>query len=139
VVGAASGAIAGLVAITPAAGFVDPLSSIMIGLIAGSLCCFACSLKNKFNYDDTLDVVGIHGIGGLWGCIATGIFASAAYQFDGLIMVQIKSALATMLFVSVGTFIILFIVNQVFGLRVDDESEAKGLDLSEHSESAYTD
>jgi Amt family ammonium transporter len=139
VVGAASGAIAGLVAITPAAGFVDPLSSIMIGLIAGSLCCFACSLKNKFNYDDTLDVVGIHGIGGLWGCIATGIFASAAYQFDGLIMVQIKSALATMLFVGVGTFIILFIVNQVFGLRVDDESEAKGLDLSEHSESAYTD
>ena len=139
VVGAASGAIAGLVAITPAAGFVDPLSSIMIGLIAGSLCCLACSLKNKFNYDDTLDVVGIHGIGGLWGCIATGIFASAAYQFDGLIMVQIKSALATMLFVGVGTFIILFIVNQVFGLRVDDESEAKGLDLSEHSESAYTD
>jgi Amt family ammonium transporter len=139
VVGAASGAIAGLVAITPAAGFVDPLSSIMIGLIAGSLCCFACSLKNKFNYDDTLDVVGIHGIGGLWGCIATGIFASAAYQFDGLVMVQIKSALATMLFVGVGTFIILFIVNQVFGLRVDDESEAKGLDLSEHSESAYTD
>lgn len=139
VVGAASGAIAGLVAITPAAGFVDPLSSIMIGLIAGFLCCFACSLKNKFNYDDTLDVVGIHGIGGLWGCIATGIFASAAYQFDGLIMVQIKSALATMLFVGVGTFIILFIVNQVFGLRVDDESEVKGLDLSEHSESAYTD
>ena len=139
VVGAASGAIAGLVAITPAAGFVDPLSSIMIGLIAAFLCCFACSLKNKFNYDDTLDVVGIHGIGGLWGCIATGIFASAAYQFDGLIMVQIKSALATMLFVGVGTFIILFIVNQVFGLRVDDESEAKGLDLSEHSESAYTD
>ena len=138
VVGAASGAIAGLVAITPAAGFVDPVSSIFIGLVAGILCCSACSLKNKFNYDDTLDVVGIHGVGGLWGCIATGIFASAAYQFDGLIMVQIKSALATFVFVGIGTFIILYIVNLLFGLRVDEESESKGLDLSEHSESAYT-
>ena len=107
-------------------------------MVAGILCCSACSLKNKFNYDDTLDVVGIHGVGRLWGCIATGILASAAYQFDGLIMVPIKSALATFVFVGISTFIILYIVNLLFGLRVDEEAESKGLDLSEHSESAYT-
>ena len=139
VVGAASGAIAGLVAITPAAGFVDPVSSIYIGLVAGIICSYACSLKTQFNFDDTLDVVAIHGVGGFWGCIATGLFAAAAYQFDGLLMVQIKAALGTIVFVSIGTWIILFAVNQIFGLRVDEESERRGLDIAEHGNEAYGD
>ncbi len=139
VIGAASGAIAGLVAITPAAGFVDPISSIYIGLVAGIICSYACSLKTQFNFDDTLDVVAIHGIGGFWGCIATGLFAAAAYQFDGLLMVQIKAALGTVIFVSIGTWIILFVVNQIFGLRVEEEGERKGLDITEHGNEAYGD
>lgn len=139
VVGAASGAIAGLVAITPAAGFVDPISSLYIGLIAGIICSYACSLKTQFGFDDTLDVVAIHGIGGLWGTIATGIFAVGIASNFAQVVIQMKAAAGTIIFVAIGTYIILFVIDQLFGLRVDEESETKGLDISEHGNEAYGD
>jgi len=146
--GAASGAIAGLVAVTPAAGFVSPVSAIVIGLVSGAICYFAVLLKSKAGYDDALDVVGIHGIGGLWGALATGLFASTAWNPGGadglfygnprLIAVQAYGALATILYSMIVTFIILKIINATVGLRVDAESEVRGLDLAEHSEVGYT-
>ncbi|UCE87840.1 MAG: ammonium transporter [Deltaproteobacteria bacterium] len=145
-VGAATGAVAGLVAITPAAGFVEPAASIAIGAIAGFLCYKACNWKNKVGYDDALDVVGVHGVGGTWGAIATGIFASPALSDGGLIWggnagqvwTQIVGIGATYVLCLVGTVVILGLVNSVVGLRVDDEDEAIGLDLSQHAESAYS-
>ncbi len=148
VLGAASGAVAGLVAITPASGFVGPIASILIGLVGGVLCYFAVNnLKPRLGYDDSLDVFGIHGVGGTWGAIATGIFASKAVNpagADGLIYgnaalmaPQLISILATVLFAGVGTFVILKLVNLVCRLRVTEEQELMGLDLSQHGESAY--
>ncbi len=144
--GAATGAVAGLVAITPAAGFVTPMASIWIGLIAGFLCYTACNLKSKFGYDDALDVVGVHGVGGTWGALATGIFAAGAVGGKtGLLegnaaqfFEQIVAVLATIVFCGIGTVIILSIVRALTGLRVDAEAEQTGLDLALHSESAYT-
>jgi Amt family ammonium transporter len=144
-VGAATGAVAGLVAITPAAGFVEPWASIPIGAVAGFLCYQACNLKGRLGYDDALDVVGVHGVGGTWGAIATGIFASAALSDGGLltgnagqVWTQVEAVLATYVLCLVGSFIILKIVDAVVGLRVDEEDEATGLDLSLHAETAYT-
>jgi Amt family ammonium transporter len=147
VLGAASGAVAGLVAITPAAGFVGPISSIWIGIGAGVLCYFACIFKSKLGYDDALDVVGVHGIGGTWGAIATGLFASKAINSagaDGLffgnpgqLITQIKAVLITWIFVFIASFIILKVVDAIVGLRVSDEEEKMGLDLGQHHESAY--
>jgi len=147
VLGAASGAVAGLVAITPAAGFVGPVSSILIGIGGGVLCFTACNLKSKLGYDDSLDVVGVHGIGGTWGAIATGLFASKAineagadglfYGNPGLLVSQILAVAATWVFAFVGSVILLKIVDAVVGLRVTDEDEFAGLDLSQHSENAY--
>ena len=147
VLGAASGAVAGLVAITPAAGFVGPVSSILIGIGGGVLCFTACNLKSKFGYDDSLDVVGVHGIGGTWGAIATGLFASKAineagadglfFGNPGLLVSQILAVAATWVFAFVGSVILLKIVDAVVGLRVTDEDEFAGLDLSQHSENAY--
>jgi Amt family ammonium transporter len=147
VLGAASGAVAGLVAITPASGFVGPVSSIIIGLVAGALCYSACNLKSKLGYDDSLDVVGVHGVGGTWGALATGLFASKAVNeagADGLffgnpgqLWTQIVAVLATFVMASVLTWVILKIVDAVVGLRVTDEDEVAGLDLSQHSETAY--
>jgi Amt family ammonium transporter len=145
-VGAATGAVAGLVAITPAAGFVEPAASIAIGAVAGFLCYKACNWKNRVGYDDALDVVGVHGVGGTWGAIATGIFASPLLSDGGLIWggnagqvwTQIVGVGATYALCLVGTFVILGIVNSVVGLRVEDEDEAIGLDLTQHAESAYT-
>jgi Amt family ammonium transporter len=146
--GAVSGAVAGLVAITPAAGFVSPISAIIIGLIAGVICYLAVLLKSKIGYDDALDVVGIHGIGGLWGALATGLFASTVWNPGGadglffgnprLFAVQAYGAFATIIYSMIVTFIILKIINVTVGLRVDAESEVRGLDLAEHSEVGYT-
>jgi Amt family ammonium transporter len=147
VLGAASGAVAGLVAITPAAGFVGPVSSIVIGALAGALCYTACNLKSKLGYDDSLDVVGVHGVGGTWGAIATGLFASKAINEaggDGLfhgnpsqLVSQLLAVGATLLLASVMTFVILKVVDALVGLRVSEEEEVAGLDLSQHSETAY--
>jgi Amt family ammonium transporter len=146
-VGAATGAVAGLVAITPAAGFVEPWAAILIGLVGGWLCYTACNLKTRFGYDDALDVVGVHGVGGTWGAIATGLFASAALTDGGgafttgnigQVWTQLIAIGATYLFCGLGTFIILFIVKRLVGLRVEDEDEHTGLDLTLHAETAYT-
>jgi Amt family ammonium transporter len=147
VLGAASGAVAGLVAITPAAGFVGPVSAIVIGAVAGGLCYTACNLKSRLGYDDSLDVVGVHGVGGTWGALATGLFASTAVNAagaDGLffgnpgqLVTQVLAVVATVALAVVGTFVILKVVDALVGLRVSEEDEVAGLDLSQHSETAY--
>lgn len=147
--GVASGAIAGLVAITPACGFVTPLSSLIIGLVGGVICYFAISvIKLKFGYDDALDAFGCHGIGGTWGAIATGIFATTSINpggADGLLYgnpsqlgIQALSVLVTVVFAVAATFIILKVIGLVTKLRVNEEQEANGLDLSLHGETAYS-
>ncbi len=147
VLGVASGVVAGLVAITPAAGFVSPLSALLIGGGAGVFCFYGIRLKEKFGADDALDVVGIHGVGGTWGALATGLFASTAMNAagrDGLfagnpgqLWIQLEAVLATMAFCGIGSFILLKIVDALVGLRVTEDGEQTGLDLSEHSERAY--
>jgi Amt family ammonium transporter len=148
VLGAASGAVAGLVAITPASGFVGPISSIIIGIGAGVICSTACNVKARLGYDDSLDVVGVHGIGGTWGALATGLFASKAINAagnDGLffgnpgqLWVQFVAVVVTWVFAFVGTLIILYILKVIMGLRVSEEEEQMGLDLSQHEEKSYT-
>ena len=147
VLGIASGAVAGLVAITPAAGFVTPLASILIGVVAGALCYTACNLKAKLGYDDALDVVGVHGVGGTWGALATGVFAWTAVNSAGkdglihgnpaLLLTQLKAVLATWVFCGVGTFVLLKITDLLVGIRVPEEDEVMGLDVTQHSEQAY--
>jgi Amt family ammonium transporter len=147
VLGAASGAVAGLVAITPASGFVGPISAIWIGIGGGVLCSAACTLKPKLGYDDSLDVVGVYGIGGTWGALATGLFASKAINAagnDGLffgnpgqLWVQFVAVVATWVLAIVGTFILLSILKALMGLRVSEEEETIGLDLSQHEEKGY--
>ena len=146
--GAASGAVAGLVAITPASGFVGPISSIWIGMGAGGLCYLFVMLKPLFGYDDALDAFGVHGIGGMWGALATGLFASKAVNSagaDGLFFgnpaqlgIQALAVLISVVFAFVGTLIILAIVGAITGLRVKEEDERLGLDLSQHDEKAYS-
>ncbi len=140
--GAATGAVAGLVGVTPAAGFVTPLGAIVIGLGAGFLCYNACNLKSRLGYDDSLDVVGVHGVGGTWGALATGVLASEAVGGTagsaGQLFEQVVGVLATYLFAGAGTFVLLSIVRALVGLRVHEEDESMGLDLSVHSETAYT-
>lgn len=147
VLGAASGAVAGLVAITPGAGFVGPMSAILIGIGGGVFCYTACNLKSKCGYDDSLDVVGVHGVGGTWGALATGLFASKAinaagndgffFGNPGQLWTQIVAVAATWIFAAVGTLIILGILKAVMGLRVSEEEEHVGLDLSQHNEQGY--
>jgi len=147
VLGAASGAVAGLVAITPASGYVGPVSSIVIGAVAGFVCYTACNMKARLGYDDSLDVVGVHGVGGTWGAIATGLFASRAvneagadglfYGNPGQLWTQLLAVLATYVLAVVMTTIILKVVDALVGLRVTEEDEVAGLDLSQHSETAY--
>jgi len=147
VLGAASGAVAGLVAITPASGYVGPISALIIGAVAGSLCYAACNFKSKLGYDDSLDVVGVHGVGGTWGALATGLFASKAindggdnglfFGNPGQLWTQLVAVVATYVLAVVATYVILKIVDAVVGLRVTDEDEVAGLDLSQHSETAY--
>ena len=147
VLGAASGAVAGLVAITPGSGFVGPISAIWIGIGGGVLCSIACSLKPKLGYDDSLDVVGVHGVGGTWGALATGLFASKAVNAagnDGLffgnpgqLWIQFVSVVVTLILAVVGTYILLSLVKAIMGLRIADDEERMGLDLSQHNERAY--
>jgi len=147
VLGFCIGAVVGLVAITPAAGFVTPLAAIVIGFLAGDVCYTACMLKSSFGYDDSLDVVGVHGVGGIFGAIMTGVFASKAvnpagndgllYGNPSLVVTQLTAVGVTILFAVVGTSVILLVLKAVMGLRVSQQEERLGLDLSQHSESAY--
>jgi ammonium transporter, Amt family len=145
VIGAAAGAVAGLVAITPAAGFVDVPSSLLIGLGAGGVCYAAAQLKSRLRVDDALDVWAVHGVGGWWGAIATGIFATTAVNTaSGLlsgspsqVIVQIVAVLAVSLYAGGATWVILKVVDRVMGLRVDAEEEIRGLDTAQHGEPAY--
>lgn len=148
ILGAASGAVAGLVAITPASGFVGPVSSILIGIGAGVFCYVAVVLKNRFGYDDALDAFAIHGIGGTWGALATGLFATKAINpggADGLFFgnpaqlgIQVVAVVASWVFAFAGTYLILKIIDATMGLRVSREEEITGLDLSQHNEAAYS-
>ena len=146
--GAASGAIAGLATITPAAGFVGLFPALFIGLTAGVACYAAVVWKNRFGYDDSLDVVGIHGVGGAIGIFATGLFASKLinpaganglfFGNPGQVYIQLATIGAALVFALVGTFIILKLIDWTIGLRVDAEEEERGLDLSQHEERAYS-
>jgi len=148
VLGAASGAVAGLVAITPASGFVGPVSAILIGAGAGVACYFAINLKAKLGYDDSLDVVGVHGVGGTLGALATGLFASKAINAAGnnglffgnpsLVGIQALSVVSALIYSFVMTLIILKVLDWTMGLRVSEEHEINGLDVSQHGESGYS-
>ena len=143
--GIASGVVAGLVAITPAAGTVGPMGSVVIGLSAGVICFFcATSLKRKLGYDDSLDAFGVHGIGGIVGAILTGVFAAPVLGGFGTVedigaqvWIQIVGVLVTVVYTGIVTFVILKVLDLVMGLRVSEESETVGLDLSEHNERGY--
>jgi Amt family ammonium transporter len=145
--GAASGAVAGLVAITPASGYVGPVPAIIIGLVAGALCFGAVRMKPRFGYDDALDVVGVHMVGGIWGALATGIFASLAVNAAGgngllsgnphQLLVQAIAVVASIAFSFAGSAVLLKVTEALVGIRVDEEGQYMGLDLSEHEENAY--
>jgi Amt family ammonium transporter len=146
--GAASGAVAGLVAITPAAGYVGPMSAIIIGLVAGVICYLAVLAKPKLGYDDSLDVVGVHCIGGIIGALCTGLFASKLVNpagGDGLFfgnpgqfVIQVIAVLTTLIFSFVVSFILFKILDATMGLRVSPEEEMAGLDIGEHQETGYS-
>ena len=150
--GAISGAVAGLVAITPASGFVQPFAALLIGVLAGAFCAFMVfKVKSLFGYDDSLDAFGVHGAGGTLGALLTGLFATKAINaafgkdvptgvIDGhwsqLFNQAAGAAIAWGLSV-VGTLVLLFVVDKVIGLRVSPEEESDGLDLSQHGEEGY--
>ncbi len=143
VLGMISGAVAGLGTITPASGFVEPWHGIVIGVVAGAVCFWACtSLKHRFNYDDTLDVFGIHGIGGLLGTLMTGIFATAAVGgsaglLEGnpqLLLTQAYGVAVVFVWTGGMTFVLLKVVDMMAGLRVSHEHEVEGLDITQHGE-----
>lgn len=146
--GIASGAVAGLVAITPACGFVGPMSAIVIGLAGGAVCYFAVSLKSRLGYDDSLDVVGVHAVGGTLGALMTGLFASKLINSagnDGLFFgnpgqfgTQVISVVVAWVYSFIVSWIILKIIDATMGLRVNEEEESEGLDLSQHGETGYT-
>ena len=145
--GAASGAVAGLATITPAAGFVEPWAALLIGLMAGIFCYSGVVAKNKFGYDDSLDVVGIHGVGGTLGALAIGFFATKAVNESGnngllfgnleLLGVQALAVIVTMVYAFGMTFILLKALDWTMGLRLSEEDEYSGLDLSQHRETGY--
>jgi Amt family ammonium transporter len=148
VIGAVTGAVAGLVAITPASGFVDITGAIIIGLLVSVFCFIMVGVvKPKLGYDDTLDAFGVHGIGGIWGALATGLFATAAVQASGKgafygnpgqFLIQIKAVLATIVYSGVVTAVLFWIVDKTLGLRVTEAEESAGLDITQHDEIAYT-
>jgi len=145
--GAASGVVAGLVAITPSCSSVTPLGAILVGAIAGVVCALAVGLKYRFGYDDSLDVVGVHLVGGLWGTVSVGLFASAATTagVDGLfygggldqLWRQVVGALAVLVFSFVVTYVIGTIIQRTMGFRITEEAEVAGIDSVEHAETAY--
>ena len=143
VLGIVSGAVAGLVAITPASGYVAPVGALVIGFVAGIACFWgAVMLKPKLGYDDSLDVFGVHGIGGIVGALLTGVFAVEAIGGTpgmlegnaGQVFIQLEGIVATIVYCAIATFVILKIVGAVMGLRVDEETEIGGLDLNLHGE-----
>lgn len=147
--GTVSGVIAGLVAITPACGFVTPLAAILIGLVIGLVSFTAVgAVKQKFGYDDSLDAFGVHGVGGFWGMIATGLFATVAVNpagANGLFLghaaqlkIQVLAACVTVVYCATVTAVICFLVDRIIGMRVTPEDETMGLDLTQHHERAYT-
>ncbi len=147
--GMITGAVGGLVAITPAAGFVGPIDAIWIGVGVSVICYFFVAIvKNKFGYDDSLDAFGVHGIGGIWGALATGLWASKAvnpagndglfYGNPGLLWIQLKAVIVTIVYSFIVSFVLLKIVDALMGLRVTEDEERIGLDLTQHRESAYT-
>lgn len=147
VLGTVSGGVSGLVAITPAAGFVTPVAAIFVGLI-GTVCCYAAVaiLKNKLGYDDSLDAFGIHGIGDIWGAIATGLFATVTVNPDGanglfyggnLLLPQLISIAAAVIFSVIGTVVIFKVISLFMDMRVSIGAESLGVDISEHGEEAY--
>jgi Amt family ammonium transporter len=148
ILGAASGAVAGLVAITPASGFVGVASSMVIGAGAGGICYGGVLLKSALGYDDSLDVVGIHGLGGTWGALATGLFASTAvnpgganglfFGNPGQLWIQLVSVAATAAFAFVMTLLILKAIDLLVGVRIPGEEEEKGMDLVLHNETGYS-
>ena len=144
--GAASGAVAGLVAITPACGYVSPVGSIVIGILAGIVCCLATGLKNLFKFDDALDVVGVHLVGGVLGALLIGLFGTAMVNgkngvfYKGgwtLMGHQALAVVAVVAYSFIVTYILAQILDKTIGLRVSEEDEAAGLDLSQHAETAY--
>jgi len=139
VLGIASGAVAGLVSITPAAGYVDPVWAMVIGFVGGIVCFFAVRSKFKLNIDDSLDAVGIHGVGGVWGSIATGIFASTGLIVGNmhLLKIQLVSTFATILYSLVMTSVIIIVLDKTMGIRVTKDEEVLGLDISQHGERGY--
>lgn len=151
VLGAASGAVAGLVCVTPAAGFVNPVSAMLMGVSGGVVCFFACTtIKSKFGYDDSLDAFGVHGVGGTLGAVLTGVFATrACWNIDGtnplgliegrtsVFVGQIVATGITWVYAAVVTFILLKILDATMGLRVRQDVEIQGLDIKEHGEEGY--
>jgi Amt family ammonium transporter len=147
VLGGMSGTLAGLVGITPACGFVTPTSAIVIGIITGMICYILTTFKGIFKYDDSLDVIGIHGTGGIVGSVLTGVFATVLINPDGtngllygsfkLFNAQIVSTIASIAFSFFGTILILYIIDKISGLRVSEFEEMQGLDISQHGENAY--
>jgi Amt family ammonium transporter len=154
--GAATGAVAGLVAVTPAAGFAGPMGAIVLGFVAGGGCFFAVTvLKNAMGYDDSLDVFGVHCIGGIIGAIGTGILVNPALGGAGIVdystadyaagyagtatqvIAQAKGVLVTLLWSGIGSFILYKVVDVVIGLRPTPDDESTGLDLTSHGEVAY--
>ena len=144
--GAASGLVAGLVAVTPAAGTVGPVGAIVLGAIASAICYFFVDVvKNSFGYDDSLDVFGVHGVGGIVGAIGTGIFSAASlggvkgddYSIIGQTIIQAEAVAITIVWSGVASFILYKLVDLIIGLRVTKENEQQGLDLTSHGESAY--
>ncbi len=156
--GGVTGAVAGLVAVTPASGFAGPMGAIVLGLLVSPICYFFCStIKNKFKYDDSLDVFGVHGVGGIVGALATGVLVNPALGGQGVmdflktpgsieflydanfqIMAQVKAVLFTVVYTGVLTAILAYIVHKTIGLRVSSDVEREGLDLAEHGERAYS-
>lgn len=143
--GIASGVVAGLVAITPAAGTVGPMGALVIGLSSGVICYFcATSLKRKLGYDDSLDAFGVHGVGGIVGAILTGVFAAPALggfgevqDIGAQVWIQTKGVIFTVVYTAIVTYVILKVLDKLMGLRVNDEEESVGLDLAQHNERGY--
>jgi Amt family ammonium transporter len=146
--GAASGAVAGLVAITPACAFVAPWAAVLLGLIAGIVCALAVGLKYKFGFDDSLDVVGVHLVGGIWGCLSIGFFATKSVNSIGgtglfygggldLLKTQAFGAFFVLAYSFIVTLILGYAINKTIGFRVSQEAEINGIDLAEHRETAY--
>jgi Amt family ammonium transporter len=146
VIGAAAGAVAGLVAITPASGFVQPMEAIVIGGVAGVICYLAVRLRARTGLDDSLDVVGVHGIGGTWGAFATGLFAVAAvggvngafHDNADQVLDQLAAIGVVWVYSFVVTAAILKVLDLTLGLRVSDDDEQLGLDVSQHGERGYS-